>query len=50
MYFILYWFYLNSQRPLTDKFMLYTVTDQYIVFLVSDSCRAMVRNYNGIKH
>jgi len=28
--------------------LLYTVTEQDIVFLVPDSCRAMVRNGNSI--
>ena len=31
-----------------DKFLLFTVTDQDIVFMVSDSCWAMVRNGDSI--
>ena len=31
-----------------DKFLLYTITDQNIVFLVSDSCWVTVRNGNSI--
>jgi hypothetical protein len=31
-----------------DKFLLYTVTDQKIAFLVPDLCRAMMRNGNSV--
>ena len=46
--FILHWFYLTNEIALIGYFLLCTVTDQEIVFLLPGPCRVMVRNDNSI--
>ena len=45
--FIMYLFCLRNQIALTGYFFIYKVTDEDVVFLEPDSCRARVRNGNS---